>query len=62
MLIDLRKALGNRVFEGGANSLSSPFGKREEEQEDVGLEDARDRVVDLIVDIVRRERLGSSSL
>ena len=55
MLLDLRKALGSRVFEDGAHSLSG-----DKEQEDVGLEDARDRVVDLIVDIERRERLGSS--
>lgn len=55
MLLDLRKVLGSRVFEDGANILSD--GK---EQEDAGLEDARDRVVDLIVDIERRERLGSS--
>lgn len=55
MLLELRKALGNTVFEdtdvegedmeGGYDS-SRPF----------GLEDARDRVVDMIVDVERRER------
>jgi len=44
MLLSLRKALGNRVFE---------------DAEEEGLEDARDRVVDLIVDAERRERGAS---
>ena len=40
MLLELRKALGSRVFE----------------DEVMGLEDARDRVVDMIVDADRRQR------
>ena len=49
MLLDLRKALGNRVFEDNNTDV-------EGDSEGVGLEDARDRVVDMIVDVERRER------
>ena len=45
LFLDLRKALGNRVFEDG---------DREGE-----MEDARDRVVDLIVEMERRGRSSS---
>ena len=55
MLLELRKALGNRVFEdvvgvegeGGDGCCRA-----------LGLEDARDRVVDMIVDVERREKRG----
>ena len=55
MLLELRKALGNRVFEdtdvesGGEEHEDSYFCS-------LGLEDARDRVVDMIVDPERRAR------
>ena len=59
MLLELRKALGNRVFEdnvdddmegGGAGGCAS--------SRVLGLEDARDRVVDMIVDVERRGKIG----
>ena len=61
MLLELRKALGNRVFEDnnpnnddnvdeeGGYAASSPTCV-------LGLEDAKDRVVDMIVDVERKER------
>ncbi len=52
MLLDLRKALGSRVFEDGP---CSGVGEAKEESV-IGLEDARDRVVDLVVDLERKER------
>jgi hypothetical protein len=52
MLLDLRTALGSRVFEdgpcAGVGEAKGDFG--------IGLEDARDRVVDLVVDLERKER------
>jgi len=51
MLLSLRKALGNRVFEDAEDSA----------EELIGLEDARDRVVDMIVDAERRDRGVSPS-
>ncbi|PPQ72387.1 hypothetical protein CVT26_006747, partial [Gymnopilus dilepis] len=66
MLFTLRRALGSRVFEQQQHIDSAEVGDSEkimgmsadvyEEDDDEGLlEDARDRVVDLIVDVERRE-------
>jgi hypothetical protein len=52
MLLDLRTALGSRVFEhgpcAGVGEARGDLG--------IGLEGARDRVVDLVVDLERKER------
>jgi len=52
MLLDLRMALGSRVFEDGScagvGEAKGDIG--------IGLEDARDRVLDLVVDLERKER------
>lgn len=50
VLLELRRALGNRVFEDDTEQ------EVEEEAEGSLLEDARDRVVDLVVDMERRGR------
>jgi hypothetical protein len=60
MLLELRKALGNRVFEdtdaeGESEELENMEGGCHSSRA-LGLEDARDRVVDMIVDVERRER------
>jgi len=57
MLLELRKALGNRVFEdtdveGEAEDMEDGY----HSSRALGLEDARDQVVDMIVDVERRER------
>ena len=68
MLLELRKALGNRVFEDDDDTDTDDV---EDEAEDVdmdgygsshvlGLEDARDRVVDMIVDVERRGKRGAA--
>ena len=57
MLLELRKALGNRVFDdndadvdgGGEVGMEGGYGASRV----LGLEDARDRVVDMIVDVER---------
>ncbi|KAF8804632.1 hypothetical protein BYT27DRAFT_7106313 [Phlegmacium glaucopus] len=55
MLLELRQALGNKVFE------DTDVEVEQEEPEDMdSLEDARDQVVDMIVDAERRERGVSS--
>lgn len=56
-LLELRKALGSRVFEDGACTGAG----QTKEMCVVGLEDARDRVVDLVVDLERNERADLSS-
>ena len=66
MLLELRKALGNRVFE---DTDVESDGEEHEDMEGgyqlssrtLGLEDARDRVVDMIVEMERRERGSDSS-
>ena len=60
MLLELRKALGNNVFEdtgveGEDENLEDGY---DDSSRAFGLEDARDRVVDMIVDVARRERGG----
>ncbi|KDR68370.1 hypothetical protein GALMADRAFT_146330 [Galerina marginata CBS 339.88] len=69
MMFVLRQVLGGRVFEGGEVGRvrgGERGGERGEEEKDggrMGLEDARDRVVDMIVEVERRERkreVGSS--
>jgi hypothetical protein len=52
VLWDLRRALGSGVFEDGAHHAEG----EEEEGEGSRLEDARDKVVDLVVDMERRGR------
>ncbi|KAF8906759.1 hypothetical protein CPB84DRAFT_1769564, partial [Gymnopilus junonius] len=61
MLFVLRTVLGSRVFEQTEQEGSG--GVVGEGEGRVGLEDAKDRVVDLIVDVERREKAkrGSSS-
>jgi hypothetical protein len=58
MLHELRKALGNRVFED--DNTNDDVADDAVDMEGVGsvlgLEDARDRVVDMIVDVERREK------
>jgi hypothetical protein len=56
ILLSLRKVLGNYVFESGIGIV----GAENSENRIVELEDARDVVVDMIVDLERRER-GSST-
>ena len=57
MLLELRKALGNRVFEDDTDVEGEVVDNMEGDVSCVlGLEDARDRVVDMIVDVDRKER------
>ena len=63
MLLELRKALGNRVFEDGDGDDDDTKDEGESDVEGcLGLEDARDRVVDMIVDVERREKRGVVSI
>ncbi|PPQ88539.1 hypothetical protein CVT25_009919 [Psilocybe cyanescens] len=58
MMLALRTALGSRVFE---DTEAEKQGEGEEEGElSVGLEDAKDRVVDLIVELERKERRSTT--
>lgn len=59
MLLELRKALGNRVFEDTDDEGEESEGVYRSLRA-LGLEDARDRVVDMIVEVERRERGVSS--
>jgi hypothetical protein len=67
MLFELRKALGNRVFEdntdveGEVDDMEGDGYGGSSPSRVLGLEDARDRVVDMIVDVERRERGVSTS-
>jgi len=54
MLFELRKALGNRVFEDDTDVEGE--GGEDGDSRVLGLEDARDRAVDMIVDVERREK------
>jgi hypothetical protein len=58
MLLELRRALGNRVFEDDNSDVVDMEGNGGygDSRSVLGLEDARDRVVDMIVDVERRER------
>jgi hypothetical protein len=65
MLHELRKALGNRVFEDDDDSdddVADDTVDMEGVGSVLGLEDARDRVVDMIVDVERREKRGVVSI
>jgi len=56
MLLTLRTALGNSVFED-VDVVQEPVREDiDETSVPIGLEDAKDRVVDMIVDVERRER------
>jgi len=67
MLLELRKALGNRVFEDEDDDDDTDGVEGESDDMEVGgyvsscvlgLEDARDQVVDMIVDVERRGKRG----
>ena len=69
MLLELRKALGNRVFEDNVDDDNTDDVEGEGDDMEGGagggcascllrLEDARDRVVDMIVDVERRGKRG----
>ncbi|KAF9566552.1 hypothetical protein CPC08DRAFT_682424 [Agrocybe pediades] len=60
MLLALRTALGNRVFEDADLVTGSSSVEEDETSAAVGLEEAKDRVVDLIVDVERRERRSAT--